>query len=592
MNEKRTLCQRLEPGKWIGVVLFLCFSQLAFAKASGPATLQSVTPALGSLLGGAKVTISGHALYLPESVTFGGVPATVLSSGVAFIVVRTPAHAPGVVDVTVVNSGGFTTVLTGGYTYDIAIATSTLPDGIAGISYNQTLAAEGGVEPYHWQVVAGNLPFGLTLNPSTGAITGQPAANYGKAAFTVQASDSSSHPLSATSSLSITIDIGLNPGPVPASFFGISTINPGVWPSVSFGAYGKGGQTTWPYLEPAKGQFNWTKLDALVSSAKSHGFSIFWTNHEVPEWAAADTSTCSVPQIVSVCTSTVANIADWDEFCTALVQRYKGQIMMYELWNEPNTAHFTGTTAQMVELTQHLYNTVRTNDPHALIASPSATNTTWLGSYFASGGPTGVDVVTVHGYLPPVSNNEPETLAQYKVIPWHAVMLQYGLQNKPIWDTEGSWGSDSVAALDPDAEAAFLARYYLLHWSAGVTAFYWYAWDSPTWGSLSNLGPANNAGIAYGQLDQWMTGATMPQPCSVQGTVYTCPLTRPNGYSAEAVWDSSRTCTSGGGCPTSNYAAPKSFVQYRDLTGAVTSIQSGQVVLIGAKPILLENKNP
>jgi hypothetical protein len=171
-------------------------------------------------------------------------------------------------------------------------------------------------------------------------------------------------------------------------------------------------------------------------------------------------------------------------------------------------------------------------------------------------------------------------------------MLQYGLENKPIWDTEGSWGEDTVAALDPDAQAAFLARYCLLHWSAGVTSFYWYAWDSPTWGSLSNSGVASKAGLAYAQLYQWMTGATMPQPCTVQGTVYTCSLSRANGYSALAVWDSGRTCTAGGGCPTSNYTAPKSFVQYRDLTGAVTSIQSGQIVLIGAKPILLENKNP
>ena len=75
MNEKRTLSQRLEARKWIGIGFFLCFSQLAFATASGPATLQGVSPALGSLLGGAKVTISGHALYLPEKVTFGGVPA-------------------------------------------------------------------------------------------------------------------------------------------------------------------------------------------------------------------------------------------------------------------------------------------------------------------------------------------------------------------------------------------------------------------------------------------------------------------------------------------------------------------------------------
>jgi hypothetical protein len=59
-----------------------------------------------------------------------------------------------------------------------------------------------------------------------------------------------------------------------------------------------------------------------------------------------------------------------------------------------------------------------------------------------------------------------------------------------------------------------------------------------------------------------------------------------------AVWDSGDTCTSGGGCKTSNYTAPESFVQYRDLKGDVTPIQARQVVLIGAKPILLESRNP
>ena len=541
------------------------------------------------MVGGAKVTITGTALYLPESVTFGGVAATIHSSGTTFIDVLTPPHAAGSVNITVVNSGGFETVLTNGYTYSIAVTTASLPDGIAGISYNQALAATGGAEPYHWSVVSGSLPAGLHLGASTGIISGSPAANYQKVAFTVQATDSSPQPYSATASLSITIDIGLHTGPIPASFFGMSVISPNIWPSVAFGAFGKGGETTWPYLEPAKGQFNWSRMDTFVANAKAHGDTIYWTNHGVPQWAAADTSKCSAPQGIEDCSSTVQNIADWDEFCTALVQRYKGQIMMYELWNEPNTSHFTGTVADMVELTQHLYNAVRANDPAALIATPSATNATWLSNYFAAGGPTGVDIVAVHGYLN--AADQPESIATLKAIPWHPVMLQYGLANKPIWDTEGSWGQDSVAALDPAAEAAFLARYYILHWSAGITTFYWYAWDEPNWGTLWSSNTVSKAGVAYNQVDQWMTGATMPQPCSVQGTVYACSFTRSNGYSALAVWDSSKTCTTGGGCTTSNYTAPKSFVQYRDLTGLVTPVQSGQVVLIGARPILFENEN-
>jgi putative Ig domain-containing protein/glycosyl hydrolase family 10 len=591
VNQKRTLRQRLSLASWMSACFFFAFIRVASAHISGPSTLQSVSPSTGTLLGGVEVTITGTKLYLPESVTFGGVAATVVSSGVAVIHVVTPAHAVGAVDVAVVNAAGVTTVMTNGYTYTIAITSSSLPAGIPGISYSQTLAAEGGVEPYQWSVVSGNLPSGLHLDAATGVISGIPVANYGTATFTVQAADSSSPKRLSTTSLSIAIDIGLKPGPIPASLFGITAIDPANWPSSSFGAFGKGGETTWSYLEPAKGEFNWTRLDAFVANAKAHGVTLYWTNHDVPGWAAANPATCSFPQKLPICTSMVANIADWDAFCTALVQRYKGQISMYELWNEPDTPDFTGTLADMVELTQHFYNAVRANDPSALIASPSGLDPGWMASYFAAGGPTGIDVVSTHGYLENLGN-QPEALQAGKATAWHPMMLQYGLGNKPIWDTEGSWGQDAPSGLDPDAEAAFLARFYILHWSAGITKFYWYAWDSPTWGTLWNAGVVNQAGVAYTQIYQWMTGATMPRPCTVQGTVYTCTLTRPNGYTASAVWDSSRTCTSGGGCPTSNYMAPKSFVQYRDLTGAVTSIQSGQVVLIGAKPILLENKNP
>jgi hypothetical protein len=592
MERKHTLIPDLKKRTWIVVCLCIGFSQLASAKVSKPSTLLSTSPAVGAFLGGDEVTITGNQLYLPESVTFGGAAATVLSSGVTFIKVMTPSHAVGAVDVAVVNSGGFKTILTAGYTYTIAVTTLSLSDGIAGISYNQTLGAAGGVAPYHWSVTTGSLPSGLQLNSGTGAITGIPAANYGKVAFTLQVKDSSSpKALISTSPVSITIDIGLKPGPIPASFFGMSVINPSIWPSSSFGAFGKAGETIWPYLEPAKGIFNWTRLDSFVANAKGHGLSLFWTNHHVPPWAAADSSTCTAPQGVPMCTSSVANISDWDEFCTALVQRYKGQIKMYELWNEPDQPAFTGTLAEMVELTQHLYNAVRANDPNALVASPSAISVSWLISYFAAGGPRGVDVLGTHGYLEE-AGNEPEALPQKKATAWHPMMLEYGLANKPIWDTESSWGQDVRADLSPSAEAAFLARDYLLHWSVGITAFYWYEWDSSIWGTLWNSNVVNQAGLAYNQVYQWMVGATMPEPCASQGTVYTCSLTRANGYRALAVWDSGRTCTLAGGCPTSNYTAPASFVRYRDLAGDVTSIQSGQVVLIGARPILLENQSP
>ncbi len=81
----------------------------------------------------------------------------------------------------------------------------------AGVSYSAALAATGGVLPYTWAPSTGStLPPGLSLNPSTGAITGTPTAAAVQSApytFTVKVTDSESPGITATSgTLSITVN--------------------------------------------------------------------------------------------------------------------------------------------------------------------------------------------------------------------------------------------------------------------------------------------------------------------------------------------------------------------------------------------------
>jgi len=57
---------------------------------------------------------------------------------------------------------------------------SPLPDGTVNVSYSQTLQATGGMTPYSWSVVSGDLPPGLALGSSLGTIIGTPttASSY------------------------------------------------------------------------------------------------------------------------------------------------------------------------------------------------------------------------------------------------------------------------------------------------------------------------------------------------------------------------------------------------------------------------------
>jgi hypothetical protein len=68
------------------------------------------------------------------------------------------------------------------------ITTITLPTGTFGQAYSQTLHADGGIGALTWNIVAGALPPGLNLIPSTGVISGTPTAP-GVSSFTVRVVD-------------------------------------------------------------------------------------------------------------------------------------------------------------------------------------------------------------------------------------------------------------------------------------------------------------------------------------------------------------------------------------------------------------------
>jgi hypothetical protein len=70
----------------------------------------------------------------------------------------------------------------------LSITTTSLPNGAVGKAYNENVQTTGGTGALTWSIVAGVLPQNLTLNPTTGAISGTPTAT-GTSAFTVQVAD-------------------------------------------------------------------------------------------------------------------------------------------------------------------------------------------------------------------------------------------------------------------------------------------------------------------------------------------------------------------------------------------------------------------
>ncbi len=85
------------------------------------------------------------------------------------------------------------------------VTQSPLPAGVVGSPYAQILVVSGGTPPYRWSST-GALPDGLTLNPSTGALSGTPQT---RATFTFNILVSDSSGLSTTRSFTVIINPAL-----------------------------------------------------------------------------------------------------------------------------------------------------------------------------------------------------------------------------------------------------------------------------------------------------------------------------------------------------------------------------------------------
>jgi hypothetical protein len=247
-------------------------------------------------------------------------------------------------------------------------------------------------------------------------------------------------------------------------------------------------------------------------------------------------------------------------------------------------------------------------DPAAKIVTPSPVGahvylnevSLKLSDYFGTvvGGNSGgtfADVIGFHGYVSTGSSSDPCPNPEEvtTVVTDLNSVLPASELDKPWFDTEDSWGKASAEGFeDPDRQAAFLARDFLLQRSLGVDRVYWYRWDSTQTylGALWSSGVITEAGDAWGEVSKWINGATLITACTAKGSVWSCGFTRTNpvGYVALAVWDAGQDCQNGT-CGTSNYTVPVGYDRYLDLTGTSTTTSADSTIQIGAKPILLEN---
>ena len=404
------------------------------------------------------------------------------------------------------------------------------------------------------------------------------------------------------------------PGAITPSFFGMTIGDTAPYPpsTVPIGAIGHPTLLAWDNIEHDTGVYKFDFYDKFADWARVNNVPFMVTFGWTPTWAS---SKCVEGKI---CPYPPDNLQDWIDFITKVVNHYNGvtapNIQYYELWNEANDkAFWSGTQGQLIDLAKAAYPIIHQN-PMSVLLTPSTSGARteardWMRSYLLGdplhgSGYQYADGGTFHGYLAPQGESpypypEDSDVSGYGDIVTRAATFRLlfdsnGLQGKPMFDTEGSWGRANIT--DPNQQAAWLARWYLLQAGAGtVQSAYWLAWGNSTpskpideqWGLISDyydqITPTA-AGIAYGQVYNWLVDAAI-SPCTSSANVWTCALIRSGTYQGLAVWFYSADENG-----TTSYTPGAQFVRYRDLAGNVTPVSGA--ITIGAQPILLESGPP
>jgi Glycosyl hydrolases family 39 len=327
--------------------------------------------------------------------------------------------------------------------------------------------------------------------------------------------------------------------PIPSSFFGmhIHRPSPAQWPSVPFSTWRWwDSHAAWPDMESRRGQWDFSYIDRYLSLADEHHVEVLYPLGLTPRWASARPDEPSAYHQPGWAAGPL-DIEDWRTYVRTVVTHCRGRVHLYEIWNEPNYKPFwTGTVDEMLVLTREASKIIREIDPHATIVSPAATTasgTKWLAEFLSKGGGQYVDVIGYHFY---VNTQPPENMVPI-IQQVNQILAENHAAGKPLWDTETGWLAPSRFE-NEDLTAGYLARSYILAWSAGVQRFYWYAWDSgpPLQMIDKDDQSLKPAGKAYGTIQTWLVGARMDECQEDSDSTWTCKLNR-DATSQWIVWN-------------------------------------------------------
>ena len=354
----------------------------------------------------------------------------------------------------------------------------------------------------------------------------------------------------------------------PRSAFGMNIVVRGSYPNAGYPVgMARSFAASWPEVEPAQGQFDWTLADQNVDRASKNGAKILLVLGYSPTWAArnpnesgcqggpAANGRCSVPR----------SNEDWIKYVSAVATRYKGKVFAYEPWNEPvSSTAWNGTPSELATLQRLTYQTIKKVDPKALVTSVSGSDiqnqygdyVAWFEAFLKAGAAGYMDIMNWHVYTAYPENldenlyDNPGSSAAYQTQTVTQILrgmfARNGLSKLPFWVTETNVFADqkpdqryspAVHVKRSSDAAAWIGRWVLCGAAAGIDAWFVHQWNDAADVSIQMGDPSVQA--AWAQSTAWLVGATFVRTARNPDGTRAVHLRR-NGADAIILWNPKR----------------------------------------------------
>jgi Big-like domain-containing protein/cellulase (glycosyl hydrolase family 5) len=263
---------------------------------------------------------------------------------------------------------------------------------------------------------------------------------------------------------------------------------------------------SWRMLEPGRGQMDQRILadyDVLADRLKAMGLGLYLVVTQTPAWATSSGAQNAAPPPGA-----------YASFIGRLADHFRGRVMAYEIWNEPNDTIFWAggaSTSQYAALLRAAYPAAKAADPGARVGTAGLVGNDYgyVGGLYRDGAKGFFDFVSLHtdtgcNFTDPTNSarDVDGRISRWSFTGYREVIATMAAHGdaKPIWMTEIGWqvasgrcpmNRNDPAGVSAAQQADFLTKAYRC--LAGDPYV-----ELASWFSLADFGTAFEDGEGYG----------------------------------------------------------------------------------------------